>query len=566
MKIDFLEVMTIEPRPYQEEAVKEIIKRWQDGVTRQLVSLPTGCGKTIIFAMLAKTLKVRTLVLAHREELLFQACQKIQMVYPESDIGILKAEERRGLDCAICLASIQTAVRHIPELAARGFTLLVCDEAHHAVSRSYDRLFSELGFMGTDKDKLLVGVTATAYRGDKVGLGEVFQKLVFERSILAMMKSGYLCDLRGLEVRTNTSLAGVHTRAGDFALDELAEAIDTPERNALVADAYIQHGEGRRGVAFCVNVSHAQRVAEAFRERGVPCAAVWGDMPAERRRDVLRRYAAGELQILTNCAVLTEGWDVPETSIIMMARPTKSKGLYVQCVGRGLRIAPGKKDCLLLDFVDVAKRHKLSGVGTLAGDKPLTPSRRKTLLQAVEEEERLEAARYKLLGHAEEIELFERSQFIWQQVGAHYRIRLADGGALWCCGVDDGFSPLQAYPSGRMRKLADGAFPLDECMAICEDRAYGLDAAQPALKSASWRGAPATDKQVNLLRGMGVKTYEGITRGEASELLDEMLGAVATSAQKSFISRYGLTSHPELLTKTEAARLISSYRSQRVCA
>ena len=183
----------LEPRPYQHEALRAVLKRWQDGVTRQLVSLPTGCGKTIIFGMVAEAARARTLVLAHREELLLQACQKIQMVYPEVDIGILKAEERRGLDADICVASVQTAIRHIPELEARGYRLLICDEAHHAISPSYMSLFDGLGFLASDTGKLLLGVTATAYRGDNAGLGEVFQEIVFERSILAMMKAGYLC-------------------------------------------------------------------------------------------------------------------------------------------------------------------------------------------------------------------------------------------------------------------------------------------------------------------------------------------------------------------------------------
>ena len=341
----------IQPRPYQTEAQKRILQRWKKGITRQLISLPTGCGKTIIFGMLAGTLKERTLVLAHREELLLQARQKIRLVYPDADVGILKAEDHSGLYTNICVASVQTAVRYTEALKEREFKLLICDEAHHAVSPSYTKIFSSLGFMDEDKKKLLLGVTATAYRGDKVGLGNIFQEIVFERSILAMMKAGYLCDVRGLSIKTEADISNVHTRTGDLAVDELSDVIDTPERNALVADAYLEHGEGRRGVVFGVKVEHALHLAEAFRKRKIPCAAVWGDMPDEERHDVLERYAEGKLRVLTNVGVLTEGWDVPETDIIMMARPTKSRGLYIQCVGRGLRIAPNKQNCLLIDFV-----------------------------------------------------------------------------------------------------------------------------------------------------------------------------------------------------------------------
>lgn len=187
----------ITPRPYQTEALDAVLGRWRDGVTRQLVSLPTGCGKTLIFGMVAGALKTRTLVLAHREELLLQARQKIRLVYPEADVGILKAEERSGLWADICVASVQTAMRNTEALRERGFRLLICDEAHHAAAASYTKIFEALGFMEGDRSKLLLGVTATAYRGDNVGLGSVFEEIVFERSILAMMKAGYLCDVRG---------------------------------------------------------------------------------------------------------------------------------------------------------------------------------------------------------------------------------------------------------------------------------------------------------------------------------------------------------------------------------
>ena len=159
----------IQPREYQREALRKVLDRWQAGVTRQLISLPTGVGKTIVVGLVAEALRERTLVLAHREELLYQAKSKIKLVYPDADIGILKARERGGLRSEICIASVQTAIRHIEELQLRRDKLIICDEAHHAPSKTYKRLFSELGFMSGDKKKLLLGVTATAYRGDSKG-------------------------------------------------------------------------------------------------------------------------------------------------------------------------------------------------------------------------------------------------------------------------------------------------------------------------------------------------------------------------------------------------------------
>lgn len=551
----------IQPRAYQSEALRKVLTAWKDGKTRQLISLPTGCGKTIIFGLVAEALRTKTLILAHREELLYQAEQKLRLVYPDADTGILKAEERNGLDAEICIASIQTATRHTEELAQQGYRLLICDEAHHAVSNSYMTVFDELGFMAGNPDKLLLGVTATAYRGDKLGLCNVFEDITYESSILAMMKGGYLCDVRGLSVNTGTDISCVHMVDGDFAVNKLSALIDIPERNALIADTYIKHGEGRHGVVFGVKVSHALNLAEAFKARGVSCEAVYGEMPTEQRQDILSRYARHEVQMLTNCAVLTEGWDVPDTDIIMMARPTKSRGLYVQCAGGGLRIAPNKKDCLLVDFVDIAKRHDLCGFGTLAG-KPITCGRDKSLLDEIERSEREEYTRGICLPpQNEEFDLFNRSRYVWDKRAEHYKLSLIGNSALWCKFLDGGYSPLYVSSSGSVTALTEGLLPLDYCMGVCEDYARKLDGAKYALKNATWRNNPATEKQLNALRKNGLSYHEGISKGEACQLLNGVFNAGATEKQIYFISRYRLHDSPELLSKYEAGKIISEYKN-----
>lgn len=320
----------ITPRPYQSEAVKAILDAVKRGVRRQLVSLPTGTGKTIVFALLAKLLNVPTLILAHREELLAQARAKIRMVDPQADVGILQAEEDGGLGSQICVASIQTASRprRLQALKARGYELCVVDEAHHASADSYETTLRELGFLSDDPRRLLVGVTATAYRGDGVALGAIFDEVVYERTIMAMISGGYLTDARGISVTTETDLSGIHTRMGDFVTSELSWALNTPQRNALIAQSYKDNASDRRAVAFCVDVAHSHDLAEAFRSAGVSCEPIWGDMDREARRRTLSDYAAGKIQVVTNCSVLTEGWDDPATSAILLARPTKSPTLY----------------------------------------------------------------------------------------------------------------------------------------------------------------------------------------------------------------------------------------------
>ena len=543
--------------------MKRVLSKWSDGVTRQLISLPTGVGKTLIVGLVAEAIRERMLFLAHREELLYQAQNKIKLVYPDADIGILKARERGGLKHEICIASVQTAIRHIEELQLRGDKLIICDEAHHAPSKTYKRLFNELGFMTGDKEKLLLGVTATAYRGDSKGLNEVFEEIVFERSILTMMKAGYLCDIRGLEVNTGEDISCVHLQTGDFAVNELSQVIDIPQRNNLVADTYLKYGEGRRGVVFGVKVEHAQHLAEAFRERGVACEAVYGEMPSDERQDILKRYANHELQMLTNVGVLTEGWDVPDTDIIMMARPTKSQGLYVQCVGRGLRIAPEKKDCLLIDFVDIAKRHDLCKAGTLAGrDIKL---RGKSLLEFLDEEERgqyeerVREHKYRAPTY-ENIDVLGRSRYTWQKRGEHYALSLVNG-MLYCQKVEGGYRPILSQ-YGVLTQLADDVLPLDYCTGVCEDYARQAGADKYAVKDADWRNDFATEKQKKLLRDKGMYVKAGLTKGEAADLLGQIIPAGATEKQLWYIRHYGLHSNPELLTKKEACELISQYKNR----
>lgn len=549
----------IKPRQYQVEAVRTILTRWQEGITRQLISLPVGSGKTIVLGLLAEALRERTLVLAHREELLYQAKSKIKLVYPDADIGILKASERSGLNAEICIASVQTAIRHTEELAERGYKLIICDEAHHAPSKSYKKIFNTLGFMSGQADKLLLGVTATAYRGDSTGLDEVFEEIVFERSILTMMKAGYLCDVKCLEVNTGRDISCVHLQTGDFAVNELSQVIDIPERNALVADTYLEHGEGRRGVVFGVKVDHAFHLAEAFRERGIACEAVYGDMPNDQRQDILNRYANHELQILTNVGVLTEGWDVPDTDIIMMARPTKSRGLYVQCVGRGLRIAPNKKDCLLIDFVDLAKKHDLCGVGTLAGRKKLHLDKDVTLLETLEREEKFRENEFREPTY-EHIDVLGRSRFAWVLRNGHYALSLVNNQALFCRQVEGGYEPVLVSESEGTKWLSDDVLPLDYCMGVCEDYARQISANGYMMRDAQWRSEMATMKQLQALLRMGIKYRPDITKGEAAELLGQAWDIGATDNQIWYITKYKLHETPELLTKKQAMQIIHNHK------
>ncbi len=341
--------------------------------------------------------------------------------------------------------------------------------------------------------------------------------------------------------------------------------IDIPERNALVADTYLEHGEGRRGVVFGVKVDHALHLAEAFRERGVACEAVYGEMPNDQRQDILNRYANHELQILTNVGVLTEGWDVPDTDIIMMARPTKSRGLYVQCVGRGLRPALNKKDCLLIDFVDLAKKHDLCGVGTLVGREKLHLGK-ETLLDALEREEREEKIRLNEFHSPtyEHIDVLGRSRFAWMSRNGHYSLSLVNNQALFCRQVEGGYEPVLVSESEGTKWLSDDVLPLDYCMGVCEDYARQEYANGYMMRDAQWRSEMATPKQLQTLLRMGIKYWPSITKGEAAELLGQALNVGATEKQIWYIKAHKLHEAPELLTKKQAIQIISEYKQSGV--
>jgi superfamily II DNA or RNA helicase len=551
----------IEPRPYQIECVNTVLKKFKEGVTRQLISLPTGAGKTICFGMMTQALDTRTLVLAHRDELLTQAAEKISLVDSGVDIGIFKAENRDGLDRDICVAGVQTATRHTDQLKQRNFKFCVCDEAHHAPSPSYMRIFNELGFMAGDLGKLLVGVTATAYRMDGKPLGDAFEEIVYEKNITEMIRGGYLCDVRGLAIGTDTDIRGVHTRSGDFAADELEAAVDIPERNALIAETYLKYCQGKKAVAFGVSVQHAQHIAEAFWDRGVLCEAMWGSMDNDAREEILAKFKAGEIRVLSNCMILTEGFDDPAVEVILMSRPTKSRGLYIQIVGRGLRLSPGKKECLVLDFVDIAREHELCGIGALNEGK-IKPKAGQSFIEAMEEAERHETTA-PLRRTTEVLDLFQRSRFAWTTSGQNYRLPIGDTQSLVCTPFGEGYRALLVERNGATTLLSKDILSIDDARGICEEYARRAVPSSWIDRNAKWRGYPATERQIDLLEEMGVLfDPRTLKKGQAADLISQMMNKSATAKQLFFIEQKKLHENPEILTKKEAHILIQQYKAK----
>ncbi len=344
-------------RPYQREAIEAVIQSRKAGVRRMVVCLPTGAGKTVIFSELARLARRPVLVLAHRRELVSQAREKLaDALQDPTVVAIEQGDASAHPEARVVVASIRSLheERLARLLASRRFGLVIYDECHHAPAEDNRRVLQTLGAFDPEWEGTLLGFTATTGRGDGVGLDEVFERIVYTRGLGQMIADGYLVPLRGYRISTAADLRAVSAGGEDFVIEELAEAIDVTERNALVARTIQELARDRRTIAFCVTVAHATHLARALVAVGVPTGVVHGQLPTPERERILADFRRGRLAAITNVGVLTEGFDDPGVSCIAMARPTRSDGLYAQCVGRGTRLAPGKSDCLVLDFVDLS--------------------------------------------------------------------------------------------------------------------------------------------------------------------------------------------------------------------
>jgi ATP-dependent helicase IRC3 len=551
--------MPLTLRQYQELAIEASLL---SPLQRQLVVLATGCGKTITALARAKRKGGRLLWLAHTEELVLQPTKAAQLVWPEVSHGIVKAERNEYMRHAV-FASIQSAQqpRRIEQLAAQQWDTVVCDEAHHGLSPGYRALFEAVGCY-REGGPTLLGLTATPERSDAGALDEVFQGIVFQMGITSAIEGGYLVPPTVVERPIRVDLDGVNTSRGDFGAKQLDIALMQAGIVNEIAAAYEENCRDRKTLIFVVSVAQAEAVAEALRARGHAVAAVSGETDRDERRKLLRKLQSGELRCLVNCMVLTEGFDDPSVDCVMLARPTQSKPLMIQMVGRGLRLHPGKRDCLVIDLVGASQRNTLVQAAVLFGIRKdeREEARKGGGLDPISDPE--EYWRQRLLSQIKGVGGAPRSKLRWVpaangnsqgwllpagEFGTVRMLQTFNGGdgainADQCWIVD--VVGVREGPS--QQKLSDGPVSLDTAQALAEDYVRRVKAVTLARNDSRWRDDGATEAQVKALK------RAQITAKQQTE--------PATAAQKYALRQLGVAITPTL-TKTEASRLIGQKKS-----
>lgn len=487
-----------ELRPYQQQARDRIHAEWDAGHTRTLLVLPTGTGKTIVFASVAADqvrAGDRVLILAHRGELLEQAADKLQR-----STGLVSAVEKAESTCLdswfrVVVGSVQTLQRtaRLERFPQDYFGTIIIDEAHHAITDGYRRILDY--FSGAK----VLGVTATPDRGDMRNLGEVFDSLAFEYKLTDAIKEGYLCKIMAQTIPLQLDITSVTMSGGDYAVGDLGTALD-PYLEQIAAEM-ARRCKSRKTVVFLPLIKTSQKFRDLLNTYGFRAAEVNGQ--SDDRRQVLADFDAGKYNVLCNSMLLTEGWDCPSVDCVVVLRPTKVRSLYSQMVGRGTRLSPGKTDLLLLDFLWMTDRHELCRPADLVcEDRAVARQMTETLAESGCPEDIEQAA-----AQASEDVVAQREEALAKQLAEQRR---------------------------KKAKLVD---PLQYEMSI---QAEDLSGYVPTF---GWEAGPPSDKQTAALEKLGILPDAVESAGKAALLLDRLhkrqTEGLTTPKQIRCLEKYG---------------------------
>lgn len=343
---------TIELRDYQQEATENLQKMREDGKTIALLYHATGVGKTITAATDAKAVGGRTLFLVNALKLASQAKETFAKVWPEASLGEYTGSQK-DMTQTVIFATVQSISKDLEKFSLTDFDYLIVDECHHAAANTYQKIFTYF------HPKFILGLTATPERSDGEDMLELFQNVAHKMDLKTAVERGVLVPIRCIRVKTNIDLTDVRINGIKYNSQDLESKLFIPERNQLIVDTYLKYVNGKKTVIFCASVDHAAEIAKLLRDNGVKAEAVSGRDRVEIRDKILKDYATGSTNVLCACDLLNEGWDSPHTTVLFMARPTMSKTIYMQQLGRGTRRCPGKDDLPVIDFVDNANMFNM---------------------------------------------------------------------------------------------------------------------------------------------------------------------------------------------------------------
>lgn len=337
----------IELREHQQAALDSLQAMREHGESIALLYHATGTGKTVTAVSDAKRLGKRTLFLAHTKELITQAKGTFEKLWDQAETGLYVAEEKAENAYVVC-SSIQSVARNLERFKPDDFGYIIVDECHHGTADTYRKVLSYF------KPEFTLGLTATPDRADGESILEDFKNVAHKLDLQQAVELGELVPIRCIRVKTNVDLSTVRINGIKYYAQDLESKLFVPERNKLIAETYLNYVRDKKTVVFCASVHHAQEISALFKEKGIHCEAVSGSMKARERAKILDCYENGDTQVLCACDLLNEGWDSPKTEVLFMARPTLSKILYIQQLGRGMRKCAGKDYLMVFDFIDNA--------------------------------------------------------------------------------------------------------------------------------------------------------------------------------------------------------------------
>jgi superfamily II DNA or RNA helicase len=554
-----METLMFQDRPYQSDAIAADIACYDTGVRRMMNVMATGTGKTVCFARLFEAMKSRLpgqmLVIAHTEELVEQNRKTMQNVNPNLKVGKEMAGEYADTESDIISGSVQTLGRKGTERIKRfnweRIDKVIIDEAHHATSDAYRRILDMAGSLSPTTDKLLLGTTATSQRSDGKALSEIFDKVAYTYSLRQAITDKWLVPIRGYRITTSTVLDSVESSNGDYRLSQLREAVDSPSRNKQIVHEWSKIARDRSTLCFTCDIEHAEHLAAAFREGGVNAEAIWGDDP--KRVEKLHLHRTGEIRVLCNCSVLTEGYDDPEVACIVLARPTKSAVLFTQMVGRGTRLAEGKTNLIVIDVVDSTIDHSLVTMPTLMGLQNTLDLKGRDVLEVVEEIERMQEEHpsidfttlkdiNELQAVVKAIDLFEvrfpaeveaNSDMIWfKAIGGGYKINIPKDGPERAGFMHIHQNVLGEWAiEGRIKdvNLAATRPTVEEAFKASDEqirKRLGKMRLAYLLREATWHNKPVTKGQQQMLKRLFPHRqfpWPQMTSGMASKMIAERL-------------------------------------------